>query len=53
MEKKLYTAPETELIKMEALAMVVASIGIGEGEADAGGSFTIEHRGTWGNLWKK
>ena len=53
MEKKSYNAPEAELIKIDTLTMLAASIGIGKGEADAGQSFSIERRGIWGDLWKK
>lgn len=51
MEKKTYIAPGTEIINVEASTIVAASIGIGEGEADAGQSFSNERRGQWGNLW--
>lgn len=51
MKKKLYIAPDMEIVKIEPSAVVAASISIGEGEADAGQSFANEHRGSWGNLW--
>ena len=53
MNKRLYISPDVEIIKIEPSAVVAASISIGEGEADAGQSFANEHRGSWGNLWKK
>lgn len=53
MEKKSYNAPKTVLIKVDTLTMLAASIGIGKGEADAGQSFSNEHRGSWGNIWEK
>ena len=53
MEKKSYNAPEAELIKIETSTMLAASVGIGKGEADAGQSFSNEHRGSWGNVWEK
>jgi hypothetical protein len=52
MEKKSYNAPEAKLIKIDTLTMLAASIEIGKGEADAGQSFSNEHRGSWGNIWE-
>lgn len=52
MEKKIYVTPVTVFVNIEASTMLAASIEIGKGEVDAGQSFTIERRGTWGNLWK-
>lgn len=52
MEKKKYIAPEMEVVDIDTVEMISASIEIGEGEADAGDSFSNRHRGEWGNLWK-
>ena len=51
MEKKSYITPELEIIEMTPSTMVAASISVGNGEADAGQSFTKEQRGSWGNIW--
>lgn len=40
-----------EIIDIETLDMLAASIGIGEGEVDASESFSNKKRGSWGNLW--
>lgn len=52
MGKKIYIVPESEFVKIDALTMLAASIGIGKGDADAGHSFSNERRGVWGNLWE-
>lgn len=52
MEKKTYITPVAVFVNIDTSTMLAASIEIGRGEVDAGQSFTIERRGTWGNLWK-
>ena len=51
MEKKEYIKPSVEVIEMDMVSMVAASIGVGEGSEDAGGEWSNRHRGEWGNLW--
>lgn len=52
MNKKAYITPEMELMNIETVEMMAASLGISEQTVDtttdqlAGG-----RRGTWGNLW--
>ena len=53
MNKRLYIAPDVEIIKIGHSEAVAASISIGEGEASAEQSFANENRGAWGNLWNK
>ncbi len=49
MNKRLYIAPDVEIIKIGPYVAVAASISIGEGEASAEQSFANENRGAWGN----
>lgn len=51
MNKKEYIKPSVEVIEMDMVSMVAASIGVGEGSEDAGGAWSNRHRGEWGNLW--
>ena len=51
MKKKQYIAPEVELVELEMVEILAASIRIGEGGKDAGESFSNDRRGGWGNLW--
>ena len=52
MNKKAYITPEVEVINMETVEMIAASVRIvSEGE---GGDEMLsnDRRGTWGNLWE-
>lgn len=51
MNKKQYIAPEVEIVEMEAMTVLAASIGFGKEEKGAGDSFSNHRRGQWGNLW--
>ena len=51
MKKKQYIAPEVEIIELDMIDMLAASIGFGTGNKDAGDSFSNRHRGNWGDLW--
>lgn len=51
MKKKQYIAPEVELVELEMVEILAASIRIGEGEKNAEESFSNDRRGGWGNLW--
>ena len=54
MKKKVYIAPQMEVIEIDTVQMLAASkpeIGVGDGEVDADGAWSNRHRGTWGNLW--
>ena len=51
MKKKQYIAPEVEIIELDMIDMLAASIGFGEEDKDAGDSFSNRHRGNWGDLW--
>lgn len=56
MEKNAYIAPQMEVIEIENASMLAASkpqpeIGVGEGSVGAGGAWSNDRRGTWGNLW--
>ena len=51
MKKKQYIVPEVEFVELEMVEILAASIRIGEGEKDAGESFSNDRRGGWGNLW--
>ena len=51
MNKKEYIKPSVEVVEMDMVSMVAASIGVGEGSEDAGDAWSNRHRGEWGNLW--
>lgn len=51
MEKIKYIAPEVQVLEMDVIDMLAASISLGEEGKDAGDSFSNRHRGTWGDLW--
>ena len=53
MNKKQYIAPEVEIVEMEAMTVLAASVGFGDEDekTDAGDSWTNRRRGRWGNLW--
>ena len=52
MEKKVYIAPECEVVEVDLVSMIAGSvIDVTPGEDD---DFVLEsnrHRGEWGNLW--
>lgn len=54
MEKKEYIKPSVEVIEMEPACMLAGSkpeIGVGDDEVDAGGAWSNDRRGKWGDLW--
>lgn len=55
MERKLYIAPECEVIEMDLVNMIAASTGGPEidveGDRDEIELGSNRHRGEWGNLW--
>ena len=54
MEKKEYIKPSAEVVEIETVQMLAGSkpsIDVGEGEVDAGGAWSNDRRGKWGNLW--
>ena len=53
MNKKQYIAPEVEIIEMEAMTVLAASVGFGDKDDTVGAedSWTNRRRGEWGNLW--
>ena len=51
MEKIKYIAPEVQVLEMDVIDMLAASISLGEESKDAGDSFSNRHRGQWGDLW--
>ena len=56
MKKKVYMAPECEVIEMELVNMVAASTpGVGGDmeENESSDMNSNRHRGEWGNLWEK
>ena len=43
-----------EVIEIDTVKMLASSkpeIGVGDGEVDAGGAWSNDRRGSWGNLW--
>lgn len=51
--KKIYVSPLAVEVNVETENILAASIGFGEGEVDAGGSYSAGRRGQWGDLWKR
>ena len=54
MEKKTYITPEMEVMNIETVEMMAASLGINEDEVDTseeGVQLGTGRRGSWGNLW--
>ena len=52
MEKKIYIAPQMELVVLTPLHMLSASVRIGSDKVDAGQSFTNDRDNRqWGNIW--
>lgn len=54
MEKKTYIAPEMEVMDIETVEMMAASLGINEEGVDTseeGAQLGTGRRGSWGNLW--
>lgn len=55
MEKRIYIAPECEVVEMETVTVIAGSTPeVGEDKETGGGDDTAanRHRGEWGNLWK-
>ena len=50
--KKTYVSPLIEEVSVVAESMLANSVRFGEGNISAEESYTKEHRGEWGNLWK-
>ena len=52
MDTKKYIAPECEVVEMEFMNMIAASLGIGDDkEVNDAEDMSNRHRGEWGNLW--
>lgn len=54
MNKKAYITPAMEVINIETVEMMAASLGINEKTVDTsaeGVQLSHGQRGTWGNLW--
>ncbi len=52
MNKKTYIAPAMELMNIETVEMMAASLGINEQTVDTTtDQLGTGRRGTWGNLW--
>ena len=53
MEKKIYIAPQVEVIETELVTMIATSPGdIPVVDGEGGEILSNRHRGEWGNLWK-
>ena len=55
MKKNMYIAPNCEVVEMETVAVLAASLNVGVGD-NVKEDFTEDanrHRGEWGNLWDK
>ena len=54
MEKKIYIAPQVEVIETELVTMIATSPGdIPVVDGEGGEILSNRHRGEWGNLWTK
>ena len=51
MEKKEYIKPSVEVIEMDVMSMLAASVGVSDETTDEGAWMSNRHRGEWGNLW--
>ena len=54
MEKKKYIAPTCEVVELETVSMIAASVDVGTGsdrEENDWEDMSNRHRGEWGNLW--
>lgn len=51
MIKKNYTAPEMEEIEINTPDLCKGSIGTGDGDTDAGASWTNRQRNSWSQIW--
>ncbi len=54
MKKKMYSAPSCEVVEMEIVSMIAASVDVGTGndsEYNNPEDMSNKHRGEWGNLW--
>lgn len=52
MNKKAYIAPEMEVMNVEAVEMMAASLGFySEEEVESTEQLGTGRRGTWGNFW--
>jgi len=54
MNKKAYITPEMEVMNVETVEMMAASLGINEQTVDtsvSGNQLGTGRRGSWGNLW--
>ena len=50
--KKAYMTPEMEVMNIETVEMIAASLGKGDDfNTEEEGQLAGDRRGTWGNLW--
>ena len=50
--KKTYIAPEMEVMNIETVEMIAASINTNETAVSADEAWSNDRRGGWGNLWE-
>ena len=52
MKMKAYVAPTMEVLNMELVEMMAASVKISDEVTEADADMAGERRGTWGNFWE-
>ena len=52
MNKKAYITPAMEVVNVETVEMIAASIAIDSQSAGSDEMLSNDRRGTWGNLWE-
>lgn len=53
MNKKVYIAPEMEVMNVETEAMIATSFGVNEDGQDEVTTSSRGRRGSWGDLWER
>ena len=54
MNKKAYITPAMEVVNVETVEMIAASVmSLNETEVEASEQLGAGRRGSWGNLWEK
>ena len=51
MEKKIYIAPAMEIVEIEMVTMLAASVLVSDTPTEDDALMSNRRRGTWGNLW--
>lgn len=51
MNKKIYIAPAMEIVEIEMVTMLAASVLVSDTPTDDDAVMSNRRRGTWGNLW--